>query len=574
MSDPVQTALQHQRAGRLAEAAEIYQTLLRADPQQPGLLHQYGLLHYQAGHPAEGLKYLQRALALRPDPACWCNAALMHMALGQATQAAQAADQALRLQPDHADAANNLALALGMLGRLDEAETACRRALALRPDFAEARFNLANILKDRGAYAVAQAEYRALLQQRPDYVAAQVNLGVACELAGDLEAALAAYRTAATLRPDLTMAHLNAGLALHKLHRFREAIVTLREALKRDDTLVAAHMAIGQSARELNDSATALAALRRAAELAPEDAQVKAALSGLLSAQIPGWHFPMLADTARNEAFAAALDKAVQPGLTVLDIGTGSGLLAMLAARAGAERVVACEAYPLIAETAQEIVAKNGYADRIAVIAKRSTELEPGRDLPKPANLVVAEVLDAGLTGEGMLPTIRDALRRLARPGAMVIPAAAQVVAQVVRLPNLRAVNPLREICGFDLSPFDKFRNQSAHGVVRLDHEPYEALSAALPVCRVDFANPPDWVQPQQMAWSAPILRDGTAQALVFWFELWLDAEIMLSTGPDGAMRHWGQAVCWLPEDRPVQAGGQMAFRVTLADTYFDFVPA
>ncbi|WP_300300175.1 tetratricopeptide repeat protein [Ferrovibrio sp.] len=574
MSDPVQTALQHQRAGRLAEAAEIYQTLLRADPQQPGLLHQYGLLHYQAGHPAEGLKYLQRALALRPDPACWCNAALMHMALGQAAQAIQAAEQALRLQPDHADAANNLALALGMLGRLDEAETACRRALALRPDFAEARFNLANILKDRGAYAVAQAEYRALLQQRPDYVAAQVNLGVVCELAGDLEAALAAYRAAATLRPDLTMAHLNAGLALHKLHRFREAIATLREALKRDDTLVAAHMAIGQSARELNDSATALAALRRAAELAPEDAQVKAALSGLLSAQIPGWHFPMLADTARNEAFAAALDKAVQPGLTVLDIGTGSGLLAMLAARAGAERVIACEAYPLIAETAQEIVAKNGYADRIAVIAKRSTELEPGRDLPKPADLVVAEVLDAGLTGEGMLPTIRDALRRLARPGATVIPAAAQVVAQVVRLPNLRAVNPLREICGFDLSPFDKFRNQSAHGVVRLDHEPYEALSAVLPVCRVDFANPPDWVQPQQMAWSAPILRDGTAQALVFWFELWLDAEIMLSTGPDGAMRHWGQAVCWLPEDRPVQAGGQMAFRVTLADTYFDFAPA
>jgi hypothetical protein len=249
-------------------------------------------------------------------------------------------------------------------------------------------------------------------------------------------------------------------------------------------------------------------------------------------------------------------------------------LLAMLAARAGANRVVACETHSLIAETAQEIVAKNGFADRIAVIAKRSTELEPARDLPAPADLVVAEVLDAGLTGEGMLPTIRDALRRLAKPGAIVIPAAAQLVAQVMRLPNLRAVNPLREICGFDLSPFDRFRNQSAHGVVRLDHEPHEALSAVLPVCRIDFANPPDWVQPRQMAWSAPIQQDGAAQALVFWFELWLDDDIMLSTGPNGAMRHWGQAVCWLPEDRPVQAGQALDFRVTLADTYFDFTPA
>lgn len=540
MSDPIQTALQHVKAGRLAEAAATYQALLRAEPQRPDALHQYGLLLYRIGRAAEGLTFLQQALALKPDADCWLHAALLHLTLGQTA----------------------------------EAETAYRRALDLRPDFAEARFNLANLLKDRGDYAAAQAEYRQLLERQPDHVPGLVNLGVACELGGDLEAALDAYRRAARLQPDLIVAQMNAGFALHKLHRFREAIETLRAVLKRDDTLVAAHMAIGQCARELNDPAMALAAFRRAAALAPDDPQVRTLLSGLLSAQIPGWHFPMLADAARNEAFAAALDKAVSPGMTVLDIGTGSGLLAMLAARAGADRVVACEAHALIAETAQEIVAKNGFADRIAVIAKRSTELDPSRDLPHPADLVVAEVLDAGLTGEGMLPTIRDALRRLAKPGAVVIPAAAQLVAQVIRLPNLRAVNPLREICGFDLSPFDRFRNQSAHGVVRLDHEPHEALSAVLPVCRIDFANPPDWVQPQQMAWSAPIQRDGAAQALVFWFELWLDGEIMLSTGPDGAMRHWGQAVCWLPDDRPVRAGQALDFRVTLADTYFDFAPA
>lgn len=574
MSDSLQTARQHQRDGRLAEAAAIYQSLLRVEPQRPDLLHDYGLLHYRAGHPAEGLKYLKRALALQPDAGCFCNAALMHIALGEAREAAQAAEQALRLQPDYPEAANNLALALGMLGRTAEAEAACRKALALRADFPEARFNLANLLRERGDLAASQAEYRALLLQHPDYVAAHVNLGVACELAGDLEAALEAYRAAFRLQPGLVVARLNAGLALQKLHRFREAIGVLRETLKHDDTLVSAHFAIGQCARELNDSAMALAAFRRAAELAPEDAQIRAALSGLLSAQIPGWHFPMLADAARNEAFAAALQKAIRSDMTVLDIGTGSGLLAMLAARAGARHVVACEAHGLIAETAREIVAKNGFAERITVIAKRSTELDPTRDLPHPADLVVAEVLDAGLTGEGMLPTIRDALRRLARPGATVIPAAAQVVAQVIRLPALRAVNPLREICGFDLSPFDRFRNQSAHGVVRLDHEPHEALSAVLPVCRIDFANPPDWVQPQTIAWSAPILHDGPAQALVFWFELWLDDQIMLSTGPDGAMRHWGQAVCWLPEDRPVKAGQTLDFRVIQADSYFEFVPA
>lgn len=575
MPDPFQTALQHQQAGRLDEAAAIYQALLRHNPDHPALLHQIGLLHHQAGRPAEGLQYLRRAVALQPENASFrTNAASLLLAANLPAEAAEMAAGALKLNPAIPEAANNLGLALALLGRGEEAEAAYRQALALRPGFADARFNLANLLKDRGAYDAAAAEYRAVLQAAPHFVAAQVNLGVALDLAGDSDGAIAAYQAAVRQQPDLALAQLNLGLALQKRNRFAEAVAALRAALARDDGLLAGHLALGQCARELGDTDTALAALQRAVQLAPEDGEARAALSGLLSGLIPGWHLPMLADAARNEAFAAAIAKAVEPGMTVLDIGTGSGLLAMLAARAGAARVIACEAHKLIAATAREIVAANGYADRIAVIAKRSTELDPTADLPAPADLIVAEVLDAGLIGEGMLPTSRDALARLAKPGAKVLPAAAQVLAQIVALPQLRAVNPLREICGFDLSAFDKFRNQSAHGTVRLDHEPHRALSEVLPVLRLDFANPPDWTRPQTMAWSAPIAAEGTAQAVVFWFELWLDAEIMVATGPGGAMRHWGQAVCWLAEDRPVKPGDSLAFELTLADNFIAFRPA
>jgi hypothetical protein len=78
-------------------------------------------------------------------------------------------------------------------------------------------------------------------------------------------------------------------------------------------------------------------------------------------------------------------------------------------------------------------------------------------------------------------------------------------------------------------------------------------------------------VQPQRMTWTAPIATEGQAQAVVFWFDLWLDDEIMLSTGPGGAMRHWGQAACWLPADQNVRAGDKLTFDVILADNYFDF---
>lgn len=578
MPDAFQTALQHQQAGRLQEAAAIYQNLLRSQPNHPALLGQIGLLHHQAGQPEEGLKYLRRAIALAPEhPPFHTNAASLLLALGRPADAVKAAEHALALKPDIPEAANNLGLALAMLGRSTEAEAAFRNAMALRPDFHDARFNLANLLNERGKHTEAIAEYRALLQAAPHFMPAQVNLGVALDLAGDLSDAEQAYRTALAssgLAPaHRNFAQLNLALVLQKQNRFQEAAEAFRIVLKQDEKLFAAQMGLGQCARELGAPMEALAAFQRAVQLAPDNADARAALSGLLSGMIPGWHLPMLADTARNEAFAAAIAKAAQPGMTVLDIGTGSGLLALLAARAGAASVIACEAHPLIAATAKEIVARNGFEKTITVIPKRSTELDPVKDMPSLADLVVAEVLDTGLVGEGMLPTSRDALRRLAKPNAKVIPAAAQVLAQIVALPHLRAVNPLREICGFDLSPFDKFRNQAAHGNVRLEYEPHHVLSDVLPVLRVDFIQPPDWTQPRQMSWTAPITTAGTAQAVVFWFELWLDAEIMVSTGPGGAMRHWGQAACWLPEDRAVQPGEALTFTVTLADNYIDFRP-
>lgn len=581
MSNPFQTALQHQQAGRLQQAGDIYVALLRANPDQPEVLHQFALLHHQAGQPAEGVRHLQHAIRLAPAHAPFhANLASLLLAAGKPAAAATAAAEARRLDPAMPEAAGNLGLALAQTGRLDEAEAAFRQALALRPGFHDAAFNLANLQRDRGDHAAAAAGYRALLQALPEFFGAAVNLGVTLDLAGDFDGAIAAYRRAIAIRPELAVAHCNLGLVLQKQNRFADAVAAFRAAIARDDSLLAAHMGLGQCARELGDSRTALAAFRHAAGLAPQGApghdDVQAALSGLLSSQIPGWHFPMLADAARNEAYGRAIAKAVTPGMTVLDIGTGSGLLSLFAARAGAGRIVSCEAHPLIAETAQEIVAKNGYADRITVIAKRSTELttgelDPAADLPAPADLVVSEVLDAGLTGEGMLPTCRDALKRLMKPGAAMIPARARVLAQIVSLPALRAVNPLRDLCGFDLSPFDRFRNRAAHGTARLDHEAHAALSDVLPVLDIDFRNPPDWTRPQTMPWQAAVTTAGTAQAVAFWFALWLDDEILLSSGPGGELRHWGQAVCWLPEDRAVQPGDSLAFTVTLADNHFDF---
>ena len=71
----------------------------------------------------------------------------------------------------------------------------------------------------------------------------------------------------------------------------------------------------------------------------------------------------VLQDRARNDAYDLAITKVIQKKggeARVLDIGTGSGLLSMMAARAGAKYVIACEGKKPIADIARYIVRKNG----------------------------------------------------------------------------------------------------------------------------------------------------------------------------------------------------------------------
>ena len=128
-------------------------------------------------------------------------------------------------------------------------------------------------------------------------------------------------------------------------------------------------------------------------------------------------HGKMIRDKGRMDAYAEALQGAVRPGSVVLDIGTGTGILAFLACRYGASKVYAIEPGDII-ELARQSAVANGFADRIEFIQGMSTRV----DLPCKVDVIVCDIHGVLPPWETSLPSIADARDRFLAPGGLLIP--------------------------------------------------------------------------------------------------------------------------------------------------------
>ncbi|MFK0291952.1 50S ribosomal protein L11 methyltransferase [Streptomyces sp. NPDC090442] len=267
---------------------------------------------------------------------------------------------------------------------------------------------------------------------------------------------------------------------------------------------------------------------------------------------IPRWHFAMLNDEARNAALSAALEACVPPGAVVLDIGTGTGLLAMGAVKAGASHVYTCEANPLLAEMARQNIAGHGMADRVTVLNSWSTGLEVGRELPHRVDVLVSEIVDCGLIGEGLLPSVRHARERLLAPDGVMMPFAARLRGQLVNSQAMANLNHVQYASGFDVSLLNKAATQG-HFPVRLETWPHRTLSDPVELAAFDLHA--GELGPGTRTLTVSTTDSGEAHGLVAWFELELSDGIVLSNAPANVGSHWMQAMIPLEKPVPVVAG-------------------
>ena len=145
------------------------------------------------------------------------------------------------------------------------------------------------------------------------------------------------------------------------------------------------------------------------------------------------WHYAMLLSHERNEYYSQLIkDHCV--GKTVLEIGTGSGLLSVLAVRHGAKQVICCEENPLLAAAALSLFQRLGVADKIQFLQKNSNKIATS-EIPQ-VDVVLHELFGSDPFEEDFIPTLKDA-RRFMKPGGIFLPEKMQLIYQVVPLTEL-----------------------------------------------------------------------------------------------------------------------------------------
>jgi tetratricopeptide (TPR) repeat protein len=227
-------------------------------------------------------------VTLERNPACWlCHNNLATPLLSGTSADLDVADAhlaaALRLNPDYAEAHNNLGGVLQRRGRLEEARREHEQAFRLNPDLVEALYNVALCEQALGRVDDAIAHYTEAVRRQPDYVQAHYNLGTALQAAGRLDEAAAAYRAALAIAPALGEAHCALGTALAIRGQTSDAVTELRACARLLPGSADTHYRLAILLATSNRTDEAVGEFREALRLDPSSAQVHHDLGAALA---------------------------------------------------------------------------------------------------------------------------------------------------------------------------------------------------------------------------------------------------------------------------------------------------
>lgn len=292
----------------------------------------------------------------------------------------------------------------------------------------------------------------------------------------------------------------------------------------------------------------------------PTDAEVENDLNRAKSLLVERWHYRMLNDVKRNSSYRDAIFQIVQKDDQVLDVGCGTGLLTVYALQAGARRVLACDSSIPMFRMAREAFRQNKF-ENVAIVRSSSTTIDM-KAFGERFTVLIAEIFDAGLFGEGALRSLLDANKRLLTPTGKMIPMRANLYMCAIRSETIAKKYRFVHSKNHHILSQLKFNVNVLENI----REPYDTedlsiikdlkyVTSVEKVLSVDFR---DVSQLEELISekgvskniSFEILEKGKIDAFVMWFDMNLTEDVVITTDPRSADRctAWDTAVFHIPK--------------------------
>lgn len=253
-------------------------------------------------------------------------------------------------------------------------------------------------------------------------------------------------------------------------------------------------------------------------------------------------HNSMVFDENRNELYAQAIRKLIQPSSVVLDLGAGLGIHGLLAAAAGAARVYLVEPQPVV-QAAKEVARANGLADRLVVLQDRIEDVT----IPEPVDLIVSVFTGNLLFSEDLLPSLFHARDRYLKPGGRLVPDRAELWLAPLCAPQLHAKHVARwsePILGLDYSSARRFAANEILWLRREEFRGSQRLAGGAIVSDVDMMTASSGDCKGEALCS--VAASGLCHGLLAWIRIRL-LDQWMSTDPDSPDVHWSPVL--LPVD-------------------------
>lgn len=259
----------------------------------------------------------------------------------------------------------------------------------------------------------------------------------------------------------------------------------------------------------------------------------------------------MVLDRPRTEAFRCAIAETVRPGDIVLDVGSGSGLLALFAAKAGAEKVYAVER-TAAAELAAVHARENQLSGVIEVVRADLMSLKPGDLDPRPT-VIVAEMLGHFAPDENLHRLTRHAVR-LCAAHPRLIPGSYEVFFAPIYARGLEdELASLHEVGGVSLQSLaERLRHRPFVGSVDEEEVVGPLVSAGRTLV--------DSETPQRYDVSLRMDRTTEVNGICAWFVAHLAEGISLKAMPGEEATHWKPMVLPLSSPLPCREGDTLEF--------------